>query len=42
MRHILKAETFCRKTEFFTDVQFLSLTQILSFVVFHLNEQNNM
>ena len=36
MRHKLKAETFFRKIEFFPDVQFLSLTQILSFVVFHL------
>ena len=35
-RHKLKAETFFRKTEFFIDVQLLSLTQLLSFVVFHL------
>ena len=31
-----KAETFFRKIEFSTDVQFFSLTPILSFVVFHL------
>ena len=38
MWHKLKAETFFRNTsnEFFTYVQLLSLTQILSFVVFHL------
>ena len=36
MRHKRKAETFFRKIEFFTDVHFLSLTPILSFVVFHL------
>ena len=35
-RHKVKAETFFRKIKVFTDVQFLSLTQILSFVVFHL------
>ena len=28
--------TFFRKIEFFTDVRFLSLTPILSFVVFHI------
>ena len=36
MRYKRKAETFFRKTDFSTDVQFLSLTAILSFVVFHL------
>ena len=40
MRYKLKAETFFRKTDFFTDVQLLSLTQILRFVVFHLKDRD--
>ena len=32
MRHKLKAETFFRKTDFYIDVEILSLIAILSFV----------
>ena len=32
----MKAWTFFRKIEFFTDVQFLSLIPIVIFFVFHL------